>query len=422
MLCLIVLTGSLAREDALFAPSAQGAVADAVGLTLPSLPTPHHPATGYTERVACVADPEVTYKLFLPSVYARDTEGLFPVLIVQDPSGRPNIKRYLDWAIAREVILVGIDRVANGMLQHHKPRYWKAVVADLEQRGVRVEPGLFFTIGMSGGSADGERFSRQFPAHVAGVVLMGVCNFPTGAQRAHIAVAVLAGAKDPLQTPMGLAELRQKAASSGNPFREMIEPDRAHDWAPMPQQRLMLDWMLDTGRLVSPRLAPERRAANLSTARQAMVRATELTDPAQRRQAAERWLAVASLRAQPEAASLSEAWCAAVLQQARMQGEVADGLILMAEALADGPEPMPGAIRDALLDQQRVWRQQTRPAREEAAWQALRGAIRVENEAGLDKVALRRVIEAYGRILQEFPGTRAAQTAGNSCDRIKRYL
>ncbi len=418
--------GSGALGDELLEELFEGtgsALAEQAGLELPEIPRPEHPGPGYTERIVAFSDRGVSYKLFLPSAYEHDPDRRFPSVIKQHPGGRPDIVRYQEWAEAREVILVGIEKVSNGMLQHDKPRHWRGVMRDLEERSVRVHPHLRFTIGMSGGAADGERFSRIFPRQTAGVVLMGVGGFGFSEARSHILLALMGGAKDSWIQPAGVDRIRAGTAEHGQPLRVIYEPDRAHTTAPMEEQFLILDWMLTLAPLVNRYLSDEERAAHLESSRQAMGALGEIGDPGRRRTEAERFLMCPPLAALSEAATARTLWRDAVLAQAQGEEDPAARHAFLREA-------RDGEIGAHLTDEEagpldrRIADLAARPdvARDWASRVAWHAARELETQAGLDRDAIRAADAAYGEVVDAHPNTHGAAQAARARARLARFL
>ncbi len=305
---LLTLCGATPAQDVMDLLDTPQPEQTQAGLDIPDEPTPQPRGVGYHEAVTAFHDKEVTYRLFVPARYETEQDALFPLLVLQNPGGRPNVKRYQGWAEAHGVIVVGINKVANGMAQHHKPRYQDGVFKDLDAIGVRVHPSLRFTIGMSGGSADGERFARRRPKDFAGIVLQGAGSPPRNAGTEHFCVAVLFGALDPIVDITKTLEHADAARERGQHVFVRIYPKLEHDWAPLEDQLAALTWMLRQSRLTHPALSDEERASYRDQMLTQMRADAKIEDPQARVTAAAEWMRVRALADTPEAQALAKAW------------------------------------------------------------------------------------------------------------------
>ena len=436
----------------------EGAVNEA-GLTVPVVPTPEPLGPGYRERVEAFSDREVVYKLYLPDTVVEDPRASarstrekreeeeahpallkraltqpavpllppvtatpyrsprgLPALIVHNPGGNPNILRYRDWADERGVILIGINKVSNSMPQHDKPRYQDKTMRDLEARGVAIHPNLKFTIGMSGGSADGQRMARRQCSKFAGLVLQGAGEPPTGDDCRHLSLAILAGAKDPIYQPPHRIERAAAARERGQQVRLKIYPDLAHDWAPLEDQLAALDWMLAHQMLSHPGLTDEERDGhrrNLLHQVEAVVEADDLS-PQRRRAEAEWLLLVEPLWMNPEAENaavhrdLRICWIRAMVAEADAESDTGERHAMIQDAagwLAKTPE----GAKSSRVSFERLLKQRLQVFREftpevEEDWE-LRARFReieqAEAEAGLDPQKLQPVVVDYQTLASE---------------------
>lgn len=414
------------RDDLPLPTSASPAVNDA-GLEMPTIAKPEPVGAGLHERLETFHDADMTYGLYIPDAVAaasaKDETYRAPSLIVQNPGGRPgkNMLKYRDWADRRGVILVGIDKVSNGMPQHEKPRYQDAVLKDLDARGVPQHPHLRYTIGMSGGAADGERMARRQGKRFAGIVLQGAGGVPKSDDTKHLAIAILGGAKDPIF--QGVQKRYELAKERGNPVRMIIEPERAHEWAPIEQQIEMLDWMLGLTKLTNPYLSDAERAAYREEALEQMKAATEIEDPAARLAEATRLLRLEPLRDMPEYQHLTTAWVEAAEAEAKKIENPADQYAFL-RGLVDGE--VQAAISPVALGRLEVvtatLRQQPGVAEDWKLRTAYHEARDMETRAGLDKAAMTEAIAAYQRLATEAADSPWGERAAADAARLTKIV
>ena len=433
---LLVLTITLPADEPdlghLLLESGEPATANQAGLDMPTVSEPAPVSAGLHERLEALDKREVTYSLYIPeavaTTHAEDEAYRAPSLIVQNPGGRPlrDVKRYLDWADRRGVILVGIDRVSNDMPQHDKPRIQDAVLADLDARGVPHHPHLRYTIGMSGGAADGERMARRQPHRFAGIVLQGAGGVPKGDNASHLAIAILAGAKDPIF--QGIDKRVDLANRRGNPLRVNIDPELAHDWFPQEEQEAALDWMLGLTKLTNPHLSDAERAAYREAAREEMAELSRTDSAAAKLAVAPELLRLEPLRDTPEYRRLAEAWATAAEEFAEKIDQPAMRHAYLASFLA-GHEPhggvqerIPPDIRERIKAE--VARLRTDPAVVEDWKQrtAYREARELETRAGLDEAAITRAIAAYERVAESGSGTMFGERAAADAVRLRKIV
>ena len=382
--------------------------------------TPQHPGPGLTKKIECFHHRDTVYDLYLPSAYAEQPEEKFPLLLVQNPSGRPKIQTYQSWAEERGVILVGLYKVSNGMKQHDKPRHWGAFLKDLEAKNVRVQKGLVMTVGMSGGSADGERFTRHFPDHTCGVIIMGVTLVPKGDQRKHIAAGLIIGGKDPFQGVAGREKLWNTIQKDGIAVRPVFDIGRRHDTAPLSETLMLLDWMLDLGRLQSPQLSEETRADTRKRMLERIPQLIREETGAERKERMEHFLTLPPLTGTEEHLALQEAWLQNLVRESNaIQDAVDAGLHLLDElARAERTQVLPADQMHGLVQKHG----RDLPDGLLTSWKALRDIEHMEWEAHLDKTALAEVDRAYETFQQQDPFPALQERAAAARTRLKRFL
>jgi len=139
-------------------------------------PAPAFPRGSITESVACAADPEQTYALFLPSAYSPDRP--WPVLYAFDPAARGSVPVELvrDAAEKHGYIVVGSNNSQNGPAEPQMQAA-QAVWRDTHER-LAIDPHRVYFTGFSGGA----RFATYLAIMcncAAGVISHGA-GFPEG--------------------------------------------------------------------------------------------------------------------------------------------------------------------------------------------------------------------------------------------------
>ncbi len=409
---------------------------------------------GYHAEVTALADAGVTYKLYIPHSLAaagpmtqpaaegdpedgppppvtatayRSPRGT-PALIVQNPGGKPDILRYRAWAEERGVILIGINKVSNGMPQHNKPRYQDATMRDLAERGVAIHPNLKYTIGMSGGSADGQRMARRHCGRFAGLVLQGAGDPPTGDDCGHLYLWVLAGAEDPIyQFTDKRRRGHEEARERGQQVRVTLYPDLKHEWAPMADQLRALDWMLAGSMLTHPGLADEERTGyrrNLLAQAEAI---GGIKDVVRRRELARWLLEVEPLWDEPTIRigsedSLAGGWILWTLERSRQIRDLNERSAFLkdAAAWAESLRPVGKLGSDRVL--WAVARADERDAEARRDWtlrQQYRQLRDQQAQAGLDPQKLRPLIEAYSTLEEQAAATPWAERARDAASHVQ---
>ena len=221
-------------------------------------------SAGYQYDIHSKKNAKHRYSLFLPSAIEKAVKDgkKLPLLIVQNAGGyaKKDIPRYEKWAEKWGVMIVGIHDIHNGMPDHDKREYRGNVISSLQTSKLPLHPHLWFTIGMSGGSAEGYRAARQYPRNIAGCVMIGAASLlPDG-----IIPSIHHGAKDDWSVEGLYANILPKLESSGRPFEFIISRTLKHEWSPQELQDESLTWMLALTKLTNPYLSPEDKAAYLA--------------------------------------------------------------------------------------------------------------------------------------------------------------
>ncbi|MEX2382274.1 MAG: hypothetical protein WD490_07825 [Opitutales bacterium] len=393
-------------------------------LVEPENVNPTHPQTGLTPKIKAFHHPDTLYDLYLPSAYDENSTRRFPLLLVQNPGGSPKIESYLDWAEERAVIVVGLHKVANGMAQHLKPGHWNAFIKDLEAKDVRFQKGLFLTVGMSGGSADGERFTRHFPEHVCGVIVMGVLNAPADDRRQHIASGLIIGGKDSFQSPEGLERMWERIRNKNIAVRAVYDIGRQHETAPLSETLMLLDWLLDLGELRSPQLPEEAKQAHLENLREEMGRMGSLPSGGERKDRIAHLLTLPPLLELPEAESLRALWVEDVLTLAASIPDPAERGVYLLDISTDSEvfPQLKDAEKVSYAEAVARLRQRDGLADLPAQWRELEDIKEQEWKAHLDKDALRQVDQSYADVLKRMSIPSLQERARQARERLKGFL
>jgi len=382
--------------------------------------TPTHPEPGLSKKIECFHHRDTVYDLYLPSAYGKQPKQTFPLLLVQNPSGRPKISTYQSWAEERGVILVGLYKVSNGMKQHFKPRHWSAFLKDLDAKNVRYQKGLVMTVGMSGGSADGERFTRHFPDHTCGVIVMGVTSVPKGERRRHIATGLIIGGKDPFQGVASREKMWAAIEKDGLVVRPVYDIGRRHDTAPLSETLMLLDWMLDLGRLRSPQLSQTDRTAARTTLQEEIRHLLSQKPTADRRLALEHYLTLPPLQETKEYASLQNTWIEDLLRETGSQKDPVVRTLFLLDELQRAEKGLilpPEKTQDLLKEQSDRF-----PEGLLSSWTRFQLLEEQEWEAHLDKAALQKVDALYETFLEEAPFPELQHRAELARKRLTRFV
>jgi hypothetical protein len=365
------------------------------------------PKSGLSENLQAAANPEAHYKLYLPPAYDKNPTQLFPMLIHHNPGGKTRLGPYTKWADEHGAIVLGIDGIRNGLEQGKKNQIADAVLKDLAARGVRAHPTLRFTIGMSGGSADGMRLVRRRPEGYMGCVFMGAGGVLDNPKAKHLAYAILGGAKDEWMPGDACYANVEKAKALGCPVKVIVQIDRQHREAPLEQQYDALTWMLELQKLLLPSLPDEERNANLAAARQRMKGVAAVADPAARRKEAELMLDLTPLDPyEAERQGVVAAWISALDGLVKSEKDpIARHALIMTEILR-GPYAgaLPAEDRKRFEAAARGLEAATAVAKDWAFRERYLQAEEAECRAGLKPEALSAVLPLWDALAKETVG------------------
>lgn len=194
------------------------------------------------ERIACAAQPEVTYALYRPQAWS--TDQLWPVVVVLDPRGQavPALKRF-EQAAERYgfVIASAYDSRSDTLDADPTPGAVAAIVTDLPARA-NVAPGAVVLAGFSGTARSAWVISQAAPAYVLGVVAVGAST-PRGepvTRPLEVPWIGLAGNRDFNQEEVRTAMEAMARAHAPARFEPFVG---SHQWPPAEVLTRALGWI-----------------------------------------------------------------------------------------------------------------------------------------------------------------------------------
>ncbi len=218
-------------------------------------------------RLTAEEDPSVGYSLLLPASYGARPARRFPVVFLLHPSGQSPIRRYADWTDRREVVVVGIEHLSIGSSEPRRNRIWRAVLEDLDARGLRRHPRLAYIVATGDTGPFAWEPIRREPGRFAGVVLDGSLAFPDQHAFRHILIGVRGEPGDPATLHHDLERMRAAAEARGNPLRVSYPRPALERAQPEAERFALLDWMVTLAPLIHLHLTPEERAQHRIEAR-----------------------------------------------------------------------------------------------------------------------------------------------------------
>jgi poly(3-hydroxybutyrate) depolymerase len=190
------------------------------------------------ESVACKADPQQSYTLYLPSAYTPDKK--WPILYAFDPAARGKLAVSLFKAAAEKFgfIVVGSNNSKNGI---QVGPIIQAVLADTNGR-FAIDPQRVYSAGFSGGARIAIALALSNPGAVAGVI---ACSggFPRAESPAPgllFAVFATTGTED-FNFPE-MQQLKRKLNQAGMQNRLAVFAG-GHDWPPASVAAQAIAWL-----------------------------------------------------------------------------------------------------------------------------------------------------------------------------------
>lgn len=219
------------------------------------------------ESVACKADPQQTYALYLPSGYTPEKK--WPMLYAFDPGARGKlpVSLFKDAAEKFGFIVVGSNNSRNGI---QVGPIIQAVLEDTNGR-FAIDPKRVYSTGFSGGARIAFALAGSNPGAVAGVI---ACSggFPRTAAPApdlQFVVFATTGTED-FNFPE-MQQLKRKMDEAGMPNRLAVFAG-GHDWPPASVAAEAIAWlelqaMKKGSRAKDEALIDQMLAARLAVAR-----------------------------------------------------------------------------------------------------------------------------------------------------------
>lgn len=373
------------------------------------------PAHGANRRLPCTGSEE-TYDLYLPKAYAEEPERRFPVLFISDPGGNPNWRGLEDWAERQGVVMATINGSKNGPWEPIHAA--QKAVTETVFATYRIHPCLRFSMGFSGGAWASAVLAGKFKDDWAGVVMCGSGWGSKDAKAKHIMIGYHMGTEEKVMPIERAREALKTDREAGHLVRG-IERPVGHVWGDTAELAELLDWMLEHQRLAHPRLSAEDKAAGAARIRVLAASAAAVAEPAPRREACERLLAIEAAAALPELKPVREAWLGAVLAGTDDGADpVAAWRSLDQAARSPWGLAVAGAPRKEL--QKRVEALQRKPPvkAEIDAAKALEPVKAAEVKMGSAKGAIQQVLAGYQAIAKRWGDTEAGRTAAAAAERL----
>jgi dienelactone hydrolase len=190
------------------------------------------------ESVACKADPQQTYALYLPSGYTPEKK--WPMLYAFDPvaRGKLPVSLFKDAAEKFGFIVVGSNNSRNGI---QVGPVIQAVLEDTNSR-FAIDPKRVYSTGFSGGARIAFALAGSNPGAVAGVIACSA-GFPRTASPApdlQFVVFATTGTED-FNFPE-MQQLKRKMDEAGMQNRLAVF-EGGHDWAPASLAGQAIAWL-----------------------------------------------------------------------------------------------------------------------------------------------------------------------------------
>jgi hypothetical protein len=187
-----------------------------------------------------------SYHLYLPPGYYAQADARFPALFIMSPNGNATLSKFAPRARDEGWIVVMLVEAKNGPWG---PIYGDmlATYADVKAKGLRIQEGLQFATGFSGG-ARGTSMMSQFEPGFDGELLQGA-GFAFGESGFHLAgvphdhpyaIFMTMGTRDSNFTEIA----KMKDAVHGVPFK-VATFDGGHQGAPVGKFNEGLDWLIE---------------------------------------------------------------------------------------------------------------------------------------------------------------------------------
>jgi len=236
------------------------------------------------------------YTLWLPKGYHADPQRRWPCMFIASAGGNAKMSKMAPWLKANGYIVVMLVESKNGP--------WEPIVGnflaahdDAVQR-VRIQEGLMFATGMSGGARASSVFVQIRPGF-SGLILQGAGGAFDDKGNYHVAglkrnaslcIAMTMGEQDKNKTEV----TRMKAALGSMKFLPLMF-DGGHTWAPQETFEKAIAWIEQQVYDEGPVL-PALRPVYLQRFKMQVEKLLSVTDPLQRYRTANGLLKLAQNR------------------------------------------------------------------------------------------------------------------------------
>lgn len=192
-------------------------------------------------RVACDADPEQSYALYLPTSYTESRT--WPILYLYDPRKRGPVaaERFRDAAERYGWILAASNNTQSDGPAAPNVVAMKAVWLDTHHR-FRIDPGRVYAGGFSGGARAAVLLALQTEGGVAGVIAAGA-GFPDGSAPAKGMRFALFGAVGNLDFNYGEMRRLDRTLGSLGATHRLAVFDGPHSWCPAAVCAEGVEWL-----------------------------------------------------------------------------------------------------------------------------------------------------------------------------------
>lgn len=354
--------------------------------------------------------------LFIPDAYGAQPARKFPLMYVNSPNGKPNVKAYSEWANKFSIVLLGINGAENGPWEPIVARQ-KAAVAFAEKE-LRISDCLRFSMGMSGGAQMSWLLCKTYPDKHAGILMMGQAGLENALPK-HVAVAFIHGDKEP-NNPFIAGAIR-KLKQAGNPVREIVRPG-GHIDGEQSDRIEMLTWMVNLERYTHPGRSKEEIEDAKNEAVKRVQGLDAIADAGARFAEAEELFTIPDIGKWPEAKPLATVWLKAGMDKSQTLTEpVAKHAFLSDLANSDHLKLVPSTESRVLSTALADLRKDPAIRKEYEADTLLRKVLLFEEQAKT-KTAWQQVQGGYTAVKTKYPGTRAAAKAEEGLARAQTNL
>jgi len=191
-------------------------------------------------QVACLADPQFTYSLYLPGNY--EAGKTWPILFIMDPRGRAPMAMELFREAAERLgfILVSSYDTRSDMPRDRNIESLKAMLPDTEKR-LSIDTDRIYLTGFSGTARTAWVLASMLRGHVAGIIGIGG-GLPAAFDPAQVPVVFFGGAGS---TDFNYEEMRELDRSlDPTPIRHrFVVWEGPHSWPPAEVAGRSLEWM-----------------------------------------------------------------------------------------------------------------------------------------------------------------------------------